>query len=1015
MRQYTRKEYFSLLWGVIFLTSGAMGEVSQVVKELDAGERVYPAMGEGKLNVSPVVLVRSGDDGNFGGDIRMAWNAEGFILDAKVLDGTAGPVREGFYMFTADSIQIGITTTPGGHKSEGYTDSCYELGFALKGADQVIHYGWQAGGKLEFDWLKVKATGERSAGGYRLNIFLPWGVLGVDPKAIPAELGVNIVFNDCSPSGLRRSVEWTPGISQVKDPRQFARVKLVRTGETKPVAWLKFEQKSYEREEVIRGMYVEYAVDKIGAERITLTASYREENEELTTMDLPEAPAGKIRSAVFSIPAKRLDREGEYRLAARTKMVVLGAASLVRTNISDTVRSKLVQVKATFKKIKDHLSGKPEFAKDFYVKLGLTLGERFIHRVETGSPDSPDGKKSPVWSKLQVIELAEVLKNTQARVEELTAGKPVLVFTPPSGVKTIRDGLFYDGTGRPVFYSGHLLFDTVDQDLLVFKDLGASLIQRERGPICIEADGSFSSSVDHIVRVLKIAHQNNLKVDMMLATHYFPGWATAGYPDINKTLQVGFLDYNIDHPQARKVVGDFLEKFVRRVKDEPAVFSFSLANEPRYANSGRDSYSRPAWIEYLKKHHGAIGKLNALYGTNYTSFDQVPVPGPEIPKAIKAKRAYYDWGRFNQEHFTDWFRWLNQFVKKQAPGIPTHVKIMPHAIYPESYLYGIDPELICGVTDLAGCDNCGAIPNAMWYDLLHSFRGQAVFDSETHLIGDNDPPTHFPPLRHKSLLFQGAMHHQPGTVLWVWDEPRNKDVSGSIYFRPANIYVAGKAMFDLNRLARELEAINLAKPRVALLYSQTSAFWEGDYAEISISLYHALTQAGQAVTFISERHLAEGRGPKVKVILLSHVTHISDAAVAGLMQFMKTGGKIIMAGEGNLIFDEYHRARKVEKGFSTCTTIDLKKDNVRQCLQANGIETSELEDLQTRTSAKGIEYRVVAYENTVLVPMINTEGNKKVLKLRFQGPARELIDGRMINPERIELDAWDVLILQMPR
>jgi hypothetical protein len=974
-------------------------EIGVTAQGIPASEGLYTALPER----SPVVRIRSAEDGNFGGDVRIVWNGQGLVFDLKVLDASVSPIREGSYMWTSDSVQIAINTLP---------EKCFELGFALKENGPVVHYAWQAGGREDLDWSNVKASGERTSGGYRLNLRIGWEALGIDPKNIPLRLGVDILFNDGGTQGQRRSTEWTPGIGTVKDPGQFARVELVRPSDKPSAVMAAFDQKEYESKEVIKVRYLEYAFEKLGPEPITLTATINDGKSitNLVTGKLPAVPAGFSRTAVVFVPGNLLDREGKYSFKFQTSSSILTVASLVRIDTQRKIRMGLNDVKTRFSKIKDQIRITPEFGKDFEVRLGLTVGERFIRRVETGGPE---GKQSPAWSLLQVEELGDVLNQTQARMDELAKGKPVLGFTPLPAVKTIRDGLFYDYAGRPVFYSGHCLYDTVDQDLLIFKDLGVSLIQRERGPICLQADGSFHSSVDHIVRVLQSAHHNGLKVDMMLATHYFPGWAASGYSDINKILQVGFIDYNIDHPQARKVVGEFMEKFVGRVKNEPAIFSFSLANEPRYANSGRDQYSRPAWIEFIRKRHGTIEKLNVLYGTNYSTFERVPVPGPEIPKELKAKRVYYDWGRFNQTHFTDWFHWLNRFVKTQAPEIPTHVKIMPHALMPESFLFGIDPELICGVTDLAGCDNCGPIPNAMWYDLLHSFRGQAVFDSETHLIGDNDPPTHFPPQRHKSLVFQGAMHHQPVTTFWVWDEPRNPDISGSIYFRPANIYSAGKAMFDLNRLSRELEAINLAKPRVALLYSQTSVFWESHYSETCINLYNALTWLGQEVTFISERQLSEGQNPKVDLILLPRVTHVPDGAVGGLERFIKGGGKVVMAGSGNLELDEYHRKRKLAGIFSECMTVDLKGEGIRKCLRAYGIETPDLEDIKTQTAAKGVEYRVVPYRNTVLVPMVNTQENMKVLNLKVQGPASDLIENRPVNPQRIELNAWDVMILQI--
>ena len=114
------------------------------------------------------------------------------------------------------------------------------------------------------------------------------------------------------------------------------------------------------------------------------------------------------------------------------------------------------------------------------------------------------------------------------------------------------------------------------------------------------------------------------------------------------------INFNIDHPKAKEVIEKWTHTIAPQMKDKPALFSVCLSNEPVYSESGRNPQSKPLWAEYLKKQHATTQAVNELYGTKYSSFDEVPVPPIGFPKEQGARRVYYDWVRFNQQHFADW-------------------------------------------------------------------------------------------------------------------------------------------------------------------------------------------------------------------------------------------------------------------------------------------------------------------------------------------------------------------------
>jgi hypothetical protein len=989
-----------------------------VEKGLSSSDRVYPAMGDGKPDLAAPVKVLTKDN-TFGGEIRLAWTEKGFLIDLTITDSTTGPVAEGTGMWATDGVQIALDTRPEETKT-GYTESCYELGFALRGQNEVLHYAWQAGGSGQFDWSKVQAKGNRTNSGYHLNIFIPWQNLELNPAHLPERLGIDMLFNNGA--GGRSYVEWTPGIGEFKNPMFYVQAFLVRPGQKASIAGLSLNPRDYEKDEWITGQYMEYALAELPVRQLAILG-IREGKPgavELSSSPLPKIEPGQRCRVDFFFPAAKLKQEGKYQLKAEIGQAIQATAGLTRKDIKPNIQLRLKEIQGKMEVIKGLLASNPKMAGDNYVTLGLTIAERFVDRIQNRS-------QSPAWGLLQAEETAWVLDQIQKRIKENT---PVSILQPTTGPVTVRNGIFYIEGSKPYYFGGYGHFGAVEQDIPVFWKFGTTLIQQERGPSSMNPDGTLSEGAKSIKATLLKAAAGRIKVDLMLSPHYFPGWAPTIDGDDKPIESPGFIQFNIDHPNARKVIRQWLEAIVPFVKDEPALFSFNLSNEPTYANSGRDKYSRPLWIEYLKGQHKTIEKLNGLYGTKYKSFEEVPVPNIGMPNETNARRAYYDWIIFNQQHFADWHAWMNSIVKRLAPNIPTSSKVMATIFSQGCMVLGTDPELFCRATDLAGND-CSAylgvqgrfaydwVTEEAWYDLLHSFRGQPVFNSENHLIPDGTPAIHVPPQFSYSIFWQGALHHQGATTTWVWEEPGNSALEGSIFLRPANIYTAGKAWFDLGRLAPEVAAINADKPRIALLYSIPSLFWQADYGDTVKELYTTLLFMGHPVTFISERQLAEETGPKVDFIILPHTTHVKSSTLKALNEFSSKAGKVLAVGEDCLTFDEYHDTHRLAGRIPIDARITLSADgknmvtDLRAFLANNGLKFTELTDIEKQKPAWGIEYRSLGYKEMTLVPMINMLNKPQTVKLSLEGKAIDLISGQPVDLTHLTLEPMVPCLLQI--
>ena len=666
-------------------------------------------------------------------------------------------------------------------------------------------------------------------------------------------------------------------------------------------------------------------------------------------------------------------------------------------------------------------------ANNAYARLGLSVARRFLDRI-----DVLGLKQNMSWSTLQLEEIDTVLTETEGRLRNDARTLPGKSAFPDDGPVEIRNGVFYSGHAgtnppAPAYFGGYGAFGAVFHDLPAFRDYGVTLIQDgRRGPSSLGENGTSFDNAKLLVDDLRTANQHGVKIDLLLSPHYFPEWAYKQAPDL-RNGNIGFLNYNIDHPKARQVIEQWLRAVVPVVKDQPALFSYCLSNEPAYVQSGKDPYSRPKWVKYLQDVHGDIAALNALYGTSYKGFEDVVVPTRfDMPKQLDERRAYSDWCRFNQVNFADWHRWMNGIIKSIDPNARTHVKLFSNHTFNRGLIrIGVDPELFCEFTDIAGCDNYvrGAATLTSWpgadlyYDLLNSFRNQPVFNSETHFIPDGFPPQHIPWENSRAVMWQGALHHLGASTIWVWEEPGPGGLLGSIYLRPANIFGVGRALLDANRLSNEVTAINQARPRVALLYSQPSIFWEKDYPAAVANVYQQLKFAGEKVTFVSERQLAAGRAPKVDVIISPRATHVAAKTLEGLRQFVAGGGKLILCGDDDLHFDPYHREQALPTELQKSLRLKLgpnAKMELIPILRKAGIETHPLESAADRTAVTGVEYRTVDYDGGTLVPLINLTG--AILKVRLpdtvEGKAQDLLTGRQMDRDAIELRPMVPLLLR---
>lgn len=1040
---------------------------------IQASLAAYPAMRK-DLGRSPLLVISDPAFRDFKATVSFSWDAKGLDADIDVSDPTYGPVSGGEGMWRMDSVQFGIDTEPGKFSSV-WSHSCYEFGFALS-REGAVRHAWQFGGVLAPDWGGISCGGARTGNGYALTLHFDWLSLGL--QALPSMLGVNVLVNDGQGSENRRYIEWAGGIGKSKNPSEYARMWLV--GDSKELLALEEQggRSLYEGEDSVRLRSLEYSVEGLPPRSLffqdTLEGS-KQAPATLASVEMPKLAAGSIRIMELELPAGKLVL-GNHRISVSSNTSFLlepcQAVQIDRRDLEAETQAMVAKEKSRLEEFSGLALSIDSLKKDAYIQSGIAIASRYLERARTKASDGHQGlgkgAKSLVearrWSLLQAKESAGIIDSISARAARIQEGKIQPFAVPcPNPPLAIKDGMLWanvsDGSGgmgvRPFFFTGVMTWNRTLPDMEFFSKIGFNLLQQTQGM----ADANLTQSLEltargrKVTEVLDVAERNNVWIDLMAGVNYFPAWAFKENPtvaDIDRGIAPGSMKYVIDHPKAKETTEAWLQARLGMLRNKKSLLGVDISNEPVYRNSGRDQYSLPKWGAFLERRHHEIGRLNRLYGTSYLRFEDVAVPPLRRPgdvEGLEERRALFDWACFNQEHFAEWHAWLASLVKLHAPGALTHAKVMAFMCLSSSKAVdGIDPELICSTTDMAGCD-AGAVFSGMpgdmnplfessdayvwhmeelYYDLLHSFYGQPVINSENHFIAEGQPPESWPAMHTSCLLLQGALHHQSANILWVWDEPSGDDLfmKGSVYLRPANLYAASRIGFDLNRLALQVAALANAPCHVGLLYSVPSVFWQedgrGDYAWMLKAVYRALCFQGQPSTFISEHQLQEGKKALPPLIIIPNATHVEDATVDALAKYAQSGGKLLLLGKNALRWNRYQEehdlpeALKSLERLSANESLAVIETRLKEMLRVNGISAPELVDAKSGVSARGVEYRIVRFNGKTLASLANLF--KMPVKLTLKIPetyGRDLLSGKDVDTSGFIMDSMETLLLEL--
>lgn len=565
----------------------------------------------------------------------------------------------------------------------------------------------------------------------------------------------------------------------------------------------------------------------------------------------------------------------------------------------------------------------------------------------------------------------------------------------------------------PLFFCGYGHFSQARIDMPRWPGYGVNFIQAaEFGPAHLfPEEGKVDlTQLKTLINTLDNAAKHNVRVDWLLSPHYFPQWAMKKYPQLAKGGG-GFLGFCPDDPAAKAIVEKFIRIVIPAIKDKPALHSICLTNEPVFVHLAGCDNTKELWLDYLKRTHGDVVTLNKRYGTEYASFADVPYGGGPVA---------YDWTVYAQQRFVAWHRWMADIIHEMAPNVPTHAKVMSNEMNAGQVGWHTDQELFGNALEINGND-CYQFPtgNPDWpcdpwmmntsHDLQRSFAEKPVFNSENHIAPDGSTyyinPEHF-----RFSLWQGAIHGQGATTIWVWQHAHNNNDGfiGSVMDRPSCAQAVGTTCLDLNRFADEVTALQTVKAPAAIVYSMSSIIRNGgSHTDAVMRAYFCLNMSGVKVDFISEKQLAEGKGSQYKLIVFPAVGTLTDAAFEGV-KAIPTATRLLLIGDSPKQ-NQYAKplpeeaVKQIVARSVAVANGDAEKELwpvIREQLElAGGAPEVTIVDADTGKPIWGVEWRSTKFNGRTIVNIINLRGKPYEVKLLKNGTerwARDLfsLDGR---------------------
>ncbi len=389
------------------------------------------------------------------------------------------------------------------------------------------------------------------------------------------------------------------------------------------------------------------------------------------------------------------------------------------------------------------------------------------------------------------------------------------------------------------------------------------------------------------------------------------------------------LPFALGTPEGRGLVLNMWRHAALSMKYENAeVYAYELFNEPKYADGSPANRSR--FIDSLKQKYGSLGRVNAAWNTNYSSWEAIAVL-PETPEHA-AFRVAFD--KFQEDQVTRVCAEGKKIIQEISPRSATAVQLMGHDTYRRSWhhfnLHAINRET--GVVN-AGTGNHQfnffarqgrtILPFAEMPDVAANIRDNLTRMKVMRAIADGKPLvngecyTTGSPEKLHAILWNEVMRGQNAIYLFEWGGYGGDAKTAMTYpfqllnqnfFPSSGFRVIGEAKAEIDSLA---DFILPRRHRVpadcAVLFSYPTIRYDravnSDFADGLTNAVMALQFSHYPNEVIFEEQLPE-KLKKYRALLAFGARNSYPETLSRLESFVREGG-VLIAGKDVFTLDEY--------------------------------------------------------------------------------------------------------------
>ena len=540
-------------------------------------------------------------------------------------------------------------------------------------------------------------------------------------------------------------------------------------------------------------------------------------------------------------------------------------------------------------------------------------------------------------------------------------------------------------------------------------------------------------SVDAVKEGLQLAEDYNFFVDVEMGLNHIPNLVFVQYPEAKHAGTV-YLPFTLDHMGIRDFIALWFKYILSETKEYDALKHVILVNEPavntNYTNSNGVQYYKPLWQEFLVEKYGTIAALNQAYnGTTYADFSQVL-----MPTGMEATPLFNDYMDFNEGVINEFHHWLTQTAGKENPNILKSSKVMSYFRYnyPSYLIIGSNYEKVSKDFDINNCDafsywgNDADTPMPIkmgWYDYITSVNDLPAWDSESHILYDRPTVDYIDliPEYVAADVWNGAVHGRSGDMLWLYD---HRDVNMPYYeigwsnansnfaLRPDSVKAVSTAAMDLNRLSKEVAALQKEQAKVGILFSTTSINYNQESMTSACDAYQEIIFSGQKAGFVTEEKAEDMH--QYELLIVPAMTHVPKNMVQEINNYLNAGGKVLMLGNQALAYDENGKAHDASILGSIAKKADTKS-TVKGKIQEMELSRIVLKDAVTGNPVHNIEWSYTEYGGYVVNILNYDKTEEKTVQLFLDGnpitTMQELRTGEWTNDGELCLKPYQPQLL----